>query len=240
MPRPIRTSKSVPRKRNSKLRTRRRKKVITSVDRPINVLRKSYPMAAVKKVTTTYFEKSITLNPASGGAPVLHSFNCNGMFDPDHTGTGHQPLGFDQLMAMYDHYVVVGSKITVNFSNNSSLASDRAIIGVITDDNNSIPGDVNQIIENGKGSYAYLQPLGSNNSSLSLSSTFSPKTALGVSHPMASENLRGDSSTNPTEGAYFNIWASAVNALDNPVGITCTVLIEYVAIFTEPRQLALS
>lgn len=226
--------------RYSKRKSQRSKRVVNTVDRPITVLRKNYPMSPIKKVDLTYFETSATLNPATGGAPVVYSFKCNGLFDPNHTGTGHQPLGFDQLMAMYDHFTCIGAKITLKINNNGSLASDRMLVGIITDDNNSIPGNVEQIVENGKGSYTYLQPLGQSNSTMTLTSTFSPKRTLGVSHPLSSENLRGDSTSDPTELAYFNVWAAPLNGLDNPVGATITALIEYSVVFTEPRQLALS
>lgn len=33
-------------------------------------------------------------------------WNANGLFDPDQTGVGHQPLGFDQWSAMYARYLV--------------------------------------------------------------------------------------------------------------------------------------
>ena len=36
--------------------------------------------------------------------------------DPNHTGVGHQPLYFDQLMTIYNHYIVIGAKITVKFT----------------------------------------------------------------------------------------------------------------------------
>lgn len=34
------------------------------------------------------------------------SFRANSLFDPNRTSTGHQPLGFDQLAASYNRYVV--------------------------------------------------------------------------------------------------------------------------------------
>lgn len=66
-------------------------------------------------------------------------FNINSIFDPDRTGTGHQPMGRDQLVAFYNRYRVidcswrvdvmpqagVGSILSVLVPNNetSSLAS---------------------------------------------------------------------------------------------------------------------
>ncbi len=41
-------------------------------------------------------------------------FRANGCFDPEVTGVGGQPRGFDQYSTLFDRYVVTSSKITVN------------------------------------------------------------------------------------------------------------------------------
>ncbi len=46
-----------------------------------------------------------------------HFYRANSAFDPDLTGTGHQPMGYDQLALFYDHYTIIGSKITCNYHN---------------------------------------------------------------------------------------------------------------------------
>lgn len=44
-----------------------------------------------------------------------YTFNANGLFDPDQTGAGHQPLGFDQLAAQYAKYRVLSVAYHVTF-----------------------------------------------------------------------------------------------------------------------------
>lgn len=41
------------------------------------------------------------------GVAQNNVFNLNSIFDPDRTGGGHQPYGFDQLVAMYNRYRVL-------------------------------------------------------------------------------------------------------------------------------------
>jgi hypothetical protein len=43
----------------------------------------------------------------------VYTFSLNGMYDVDITGTGHQPLGFDQWSAFYTSYQVFSSSIRV-------------------------------------------------------------------------------------------------------------------------------
>lgn len=48
-------------------------------------------------------------NPGIGG----NVFRGNGAFDPDQSGIGSQPMGFDQYGALFRRYRVTGSKIRV-------------------------------------------------------------------------------------------------------------------------------
>lgn len=43
-------------------------------------------------------------------------FNLNSLFDPDRTGGGHQPYGFDQLSALYNRYRVMRASWRVSVS----------------------------------------------------------------------------------------------------------------------------
>lgn len=52
---------------------------------------------------------------ASTTSPGVHVFRGNSLFDPDLTGTGHQPLGFDQWSAFYQSYMVYGLGYKVTF-----------------------------------------------------------------------------------------------------------------------------
>jgi len=68
------------------------------------------------------YADEIFLTPGLSGA--YHLFRANDLYDPDYTATGHQPLGFDQYMLFYQHFVIVSSKIVVQMigSNTEPLA----------------------------------------------------------------------------------------------------------------------
>jgi hypothetical protein len=46
-------------------------------------------------------------------------YNLNSLFDPDRTGTGHQPYGFDQIKAFYNRYRVLHTRWKLVFSPSS-------------------------------------------------------------------------------------------------------------------------
>jgi hypothetical protein len=50
---------------------------------------------------------------ASGLPFFEYLFNLNSLFDPNRTGVGHQPLGFDQLATLYEKYRVYNVRYIV-------------------------------------------------------------------------------------------------------------------------------
>ena len=93
----------------------------------LRVMRKIIPDRTLIKMR---YVSDIVLNPAAGST-ASYVYSCNGMYDPDITSTGHQPMGFDQWMAFYQHYTVLGSKLSCSFaSSNADLTTGAAIVGV--------------------------------------------------------------------------------------------------------------
>lgn len=60
-------------------------------------------------------------------------FNLNSLFDPDRTGVGHQPLGFDQLNVIYQRYRVLKTSYRLTMVNSDQTGS----IALVTAVNNS-------------------------------------------------------------------------------------------------------
>jgi hypothetical protein len=55
---------------------------------------------------------SVILRPGTtSGSLYYYQFRGNSVYDPDYTGTGTQPNGFDQWASFYNTYVVLGSSI---------------------------------------------------------------------------------------------------------------------------------
>lgn len=79
------------------------------------------PLAATRWKTQLHYNTVIQLNPnanaVSGAAYWV--FSANGCYDPDITSTGHQPLYFDNYMAVYQKYRVNYSKIMCTVINHT-------------------------------------------------------------------------------------------------------------------------
>lgn len=59
---------------------------------------------------------------------VYHAFRGNSGYDPDATGAGVQPYGWDEHAALYNEYRIVASKITINIDTTST---DRNLVLVV-------------------------------------------------------------------------------------------------------------
>lgn len=49
--------------------------------------------------------------------PYFYAFRLNSTFDPNETGTGHQPFGRDAMAGQYNDYIVIGASWKVSFKN---------------------------------------------------------------------------------------------------------------------------
>lgn len=76
-----------------------------------------FPASVRKKLM--YYESGFTLAGTSG-VITQYVFTANGMYDPNITGTGHQPMGFDTMMLYYEQYTVLRSSVTLRFAGNGT------------------------------------------------------------------------------------------------------------------------
>lgn len=189
-----------------------------------------------KIVTKLRYAQSLQLIGGGPGAPSSRAFRAGDLYDPDFTGTGHQPRGFDQLMTLYDHFVVLHSKITVYFTL-PSLATINNLVSISLRDNGTTISSHNDILEYGN---RVITTLTVEKDYAVLSYTYSPQKFLGRKSPMSDPDLKGSDSASPVENAFFHVttMANDVGQTTSPTGIS--VVIDYVVALIEPNQPAQS
>lgn len=165
---------------------------------------------------------------AASGARSLNVFAANGIFDPDITGIGHQPLYRDQYAAIYDQYVVIGSKITVHFISNVSY---NVIVGINGNDDSIFPTTVETLMEGNNNTWAVMAQGTGGNNVKTLTMTFEPNEAFGVDTKSDGYSATAQGA-NPTELWCYGVWCAAS---DGSSTSTCQIAVEidYTVKFTE-------
>lgn len=186
--------------------------------------------------TLPYYASSSIVSGASGAAGA-YVFSANGIFDPDITGTGGQPMSFDQAMTFFNHYTVHKARIRVTFMSDS--ATLRLTCGLFVSGSSTVSTVVEGLVENGDGALQVLEFAGAYGGTATFSRTLDVGRFQGVGNVMDDPNMRGDSASNPTEQAYFHL--VVFNTSSAATGqVSFQTVIDYDTTFHEPRKGSLS
>jgi hypothetical protein len=199
-----------------------------------------FPVQTRKRLV--YYEPSLALT-GSAGVYTYYVFSANGLYDVDITSTGHQPIGWDQLMLYYEQATCLRSKITLRAANNGAQVS---VVGISLAPDTTSLGSAGVFIENGLNTSVLSDSRGTNGTGQRVHElNLSCEVAKYFGRPSPREivndvQLCTTAAANPTEQAYYHIatWGAG-GAVDNTAYL-CDVLIEYDVIFWEPRKVALS
>lgn len=174
------------------------------------------------------------IDPPGSTAASSHMFRANSLYDPDFTSGGHQPRGFDQFMAMYQTFTVIGSRIKVT----ARSPDGDSIVGIALKTDSAYPAApmINSYLEGGNVVYRMTEAIDNGGKPTTLSYGFSPKKFMAISKPMSEDDLRGTASADPAKVAYFHVFSGAVNTTINPQPVYLICEIEYLTIFTDPIQ----
>lgn len=186
------------------------------------------PMERTRKVQFIYSE-TFTLN-AGIGTSTQYLFSANGCYDPNTTGTGTQPRGFDQLMALYDHGTCIGSKIDVGFYNPNATAQ---IVAVSVRDTVVTVANFKDMLEQPSCVWSML-PANDGGGVCNLTMAVNPTKFLGRASPLSDDALQFSASNNPAEECYYVIATGDAPGGD-PAAIVVSVRITYTCILHEPK-----
>lgn len=163
------------------------------------------PFGQSQKINHRYLENIQLVTNL--GNPAIYSFRLNSLYDPNYTGAGHQPIGFDQLTPIFNSYTVIGARANIKVWNRN--ASEFQGWGAyLSEDSNALaPNGIQGMLEQGALKYVILPPggTGSNPQVRNISFRVSMKKFLKVSNIMDAEELRGSATTNPNRVLYLHV-----------------------------------
>lgn len=195
-------------------------------------------MPGMLKMTHRYTEATRLATTAGGIQEYL--FAANGLYDPNITGAGHQPMFFDQISAMYLHYTVLRSKISVQFVPVVASAGCQSIrVALCLVPSTSAPANLNAAIENPRCNWVTISHL---------SNTFGPQNKLSLSwdakkifgaNALDDPNLSGTPSSNPTEISYYAFQFQDLTGAGIAV-MDCSWTLEFETQWDEPALMGTS
>lgn len=137
----------------------------------------------------------------SAGTTQVQQFRMNSTFDPDVTGSGHQPYGRDQLAALFNHYRVFRCAWHIEFA----PSNDRLIVAVVPINGTTIPATVGDAAELPMARTKAMS-FGGGPPCKFFGTTYLPKLAgVTSAHYRADDLYAAAVGTDPAEGLYLNI-----------------------------------
>lgn len=167
------------------------------------------------------------------GAVAPYILRANGIFDPDYSNVGHQPLYRDTYAGIYDYYVVLGSKIVVEFCSESATVG--FVVGICASDTPTISTTLDTLCEMNNSVSSLIGTTNAGTKTLFM--TYSPQENLGAQGEDDLSMLTAVGS-DPATTQYFGIFIAAADATSTA---KCTIktTIEYTVKFatlSKPTQ----
>lgn len=184
-------------------------------------------MKMTMKFNTQVFMSSTGLN--------AYNFSCNGVYNCDITSTTGTPMFFDKMAALYNHYIVLGSKIKVQIVPPAATTVPIVWGVFINDDSTTTPATIEACREQTSASWK-TWTTGASPRDMILTKKFSSKKTFGGAI-LGTDSLEGTLTTNPSEQSMFTVFQRPV---DGTTSITpyYQVEISYIVMWKETKDLS--
>ena len=214
---------SRPLKRNNAVR--RTYSGATSAKVPLSL---DHQLLRVKQNCVLRYHETFAINPGIGGVPGTYSFRSNSCFDPNFTGVGHQPRGFDQIMTMYQFLAVREAQIEIWFQ-----PADGAPVILSLQSDGTVPGaSRDNMMEGRVAVYKAAGGISSTGPGY-ISLRAKPWELAGTK--LSETDYRHPSTGNPVVSQFFNVFGMPLEQSDSGE-IKCVARITYHCQVTEPIQ----
>jgi len=197
---------------------------------PTNVNRSLQPIPQ-RTIVKMKYSDLITTNAGSGMAYV----NLNSLFDPNRTGVGHQPYGFDTFATLYNRYRVISCGWRLHVVKGYSDAPTTLAVQPANEE--LLPTTMSEIRENPRTKYIIAQP-GGGIVFCSGKSYIPSLVGRTRAQYMADDRYQALVTANPQELAILNM--ATASGADTFVQTTINVLLEFSVEFFDVKHLSQS
>lgn len=197
------------------------------------------PFPPSRRGTLTYSEM-VTLTTGSGVFGTQAQFRLNSLYDPNSTGAGHQPNGFDELSTAYSKYRVDACRWTLLFT--TPGAANDIKCAVIVQPNATAgltSGNLWVVNENPNGYYGALSSNGDRRCILTGVVDCAKLAGVSKTKYMAEGDYSAAINNNPSITQYLT---TAIACYDGTTAVSCQVEItmEFDCVFYNREVIASS
>jgi len=173
--------------------------IFSSFREPMSVSTPSGMVGPPDRLRITLKYSQIVTHTGSPG-PAGQVFAVNSCFDPDVSGTGHQPSFYDWLTAAYNRYCVLGCSAIIEVDNESTIALNLA---AIYSDSDVSAQSVQFLAEANRAKSVLVGPAGSVNTKRVIMPAIAISTIMGQLSIEPDSNMYATVGVNPTDVAFL-------------------------------------
>jgi len=189
--------------------------------KPMFTLSSAMPFGQSQKVRHRYVDSvQLTTSSEPINGMYRYTFALNSAFDPNQSEAGHQPLGYDQMSAIFNQYTVIGARFNCKVIPMNDSDDSIGLLAYVTETPEPRTGrQIETLIEQGAGKYVICPPTGpsatTNVRIKNISGKISIKKQLKVNNLLDNENLRAVSNANPARLLYLHLiyWCATNGSL---------------------------
>lgn len=205
--------------------------------KPQSIVRTGLPRTSVVRLR---YVDGFPLDPPASGLATPFVFRANSIYDPNLSGSGHQPMNRDMWANLYKRYTVIGAKCTFRVFQSVVGNSHGMLAGVLLNEDAGL-ADYNPatLMEQGLIRYTMGHATTQQNSGNGLicTKTFSAKKFFNVADISDNKDIGANQPDNPVRTAKFICLVSASpNSAVNIEPVHCVVTIDYIVMFAEPLE----
>lgn len=195
-------------------------------------------LSAYRRMRMCYSE-IVTLGEAAAGTGAHTTFSLNGLYDPNTGAIGVQPVGFDQMMALYGQYRVWAVNVSLLYQNTQNVSTCPQRIVVFGTYQPAVPSNPSAWFCQPFAAVGSLEPVGGR-SSTRLVRKFDIPAVLGLTKQQYTSDMDfvGTNGGNPSRQAYAVIGIQSMAA--SAAYASVSVMLSYEVEFSQPLALNMS
>lgn len=151
--------------------------------------------------------------------------------------SSHQPYGWNEMINLYYHFIVLGSKCKVTVLNSTDWSSPSPFTIALSTSSTNLFGSATDkhITYDESKKWKTMDITDKMIGNKSISTSYNPKTQLDIKNPRDCAFLRGTELFTPSEGTYFMIAGWNREAVTSSTTILLKVEIDYTVVWSEPK-----